>query len=255
MYVYSYHYNSERLMDMKYTKKITASLMAAVMSCSMMGAAVSAVDFTIISGTGSSTSSGTTGTNTVTTTSAVQNAVTELFDGCVKFSWTAVPGAVNYVVKICNTDGTVIKSCYATNNTTAIVVPENTFDVEYNSKKEFYACVVALKPGETDYFGTTFYAPSASKFTVESDMSKYPKYGAPQNVTFMVNGGKLYIGWKNPNDFASNKDLFTIDILDGQKKSVFNKTISGNNIEVSGLKDGQKYTVNIFNKSVSYATS
>lgn len=237
---------------MNFTKKMAASLLAAAMTCSLFGAAVGAVEFSVVGDTGNNTAAGN-NSQTVTTSSTVQNAVPEFFDGCVKLSWTAVPGATYYAVKICDTDSNVIETYYV-KNVTAMVVPETAFNVEYNSKKDFYACVIALKPGETDVTGTAFYAPSASKFTVEYDMDKYPEYGAPQDVTFMVNSGKVFISWKNPNDFAEKKDLFTVSVLDSQKKSVFSKTIQDTHIEVSGLKDGQTYTVNIYNKTFSTMT-
>lgn len=229
--------------------------MAAVMTCSVLGAAAGAVEFTVVGDTTNTSTSTSSQTQTVTTTSAVQNAIPEFFDGCVKFSWTAVQGASNYALKICNTDGTVVTTIYATSKETAVLVPETTFAVDYNSKKEFYACVIALKPGETDFTGTSFYAPSASKFTVESDMSKYPEYGAAQNITLMVNKGKLLISWTNPNAFSTKKDIFLVEIVDGQNKSVFSKSVTDTNIEVSGLKDGQTYTVKVLNKTFSALSS
>lgn len=244
---------------MKYTMKITASLMAAAMSVSLLGAAsAGAVEFTVVGGntTGTATSTTTTtNTNTNTTTSIVQNAVPEFFDGCVKLSWTAVPGAASYAVKICTTDGTIIKTYYQSYVYNAVIVPETVFNVDYNSKKDFYACVVALKTGEIDSTLTTFYAPSASKFTVKSDMSEYPEYGAPQSVAFMVNDGKLLIGWKNPNDFMKSKDIFDVSIVDQTGKTVFSKSITACNTEAKGLKDGEKYTVKIVNRSFSAMTS
>ena len=171
---------------MKYTMKITASLMAAAMSVSVLGAAsADAVDFTVVDGTTTGTTSSTTTTTTTPTTpssSVIQNAVPEFFNGCVKLSWTAVPSAASYAVKICTADGSVIKTYYQSYMYTAVVVPETVFNVDYNSKKDFYACVIALKTGESDNSLSSFYVPSANKFTVKSDMSEYPQYGAPKDV-------------------------------------------------------------------------
>lgn len=249
--------HKERLMNMKYTMKITASLMAAAMSFSILGAAsAGAVDFTVVGGDGSAAGSNTsTNTSGNVTTSVVQNAVPEFFNGCVKLSWTAVPGATAYAVKICNTDGTVVKTYYPTYKYTAITVPETVFAVDYNSAKDFYACVIALKPGESDTETKTFYAPSASKFTVKSDMSGYPEFGAPQNTAFMVKDGKLLISWTNPNDFAGSNDIFTVSIDDSTGKNVFSKSVASTNIEAAGLKDGQTYTIKIINKNFSAMTS
>lgn len=253
---------------MKYTMKITAALMAAAMSFSVLGAAsAGAVEFTVIDG-GNTTSTPSNNTsnnnpptsavppsNTVNSSTIVQNAVPEFFNGCIKFTWTEVPSAANYAVKICSTDGTVVKTYYVSNKYTAVLVPETIFAVEHNTTKDFYACVIALKKGETDNAVKTFYAPSASKFTVKSDMSEYPEYGAAQNVAFLVKDGKLLIGWKNPNDFAEKKDIFSVSVCDQSGKTVFSQSIKACNVEVKGLKDGQTYTVKIYNKSFSAMTS
>lgn len=254
---------------MKYTMKVTAALMAAAMSFSVIGAAsAGAVDFNVINGGSSSggpsnstpsfTPSNSTpnnssggAANSSSSGAVVQNAVPEFFNGCVKFTWTAVTGAGNYAVKICNTDGTIVNTYYISNKYNAVIVPETVFGVDYNSEKEFYACVITLKKGESDNPSTVFYAPSASKFTVKSDMSEYPDYGAAQNVTFMVKDGKLLIGWKNPNDFAETKDIFNVSISDRSGKNVFSKSTTACNIEASGLKDGETYTVKINNKTFS----
>ncbi|MGN0637228.1 MAG: fibronectin type III domain-containing protein [Huintestinicola sp.] len=243
---------------MKYTMKITASLMAAAMSFSILGtAAAGAVDFTVEDG-GSSGSSNTSGTLTpsapATTSAVVQNAVPEFFNGCVKFTWTQVPSADKYAVKICNTDGTIVKTYYVDKKYTAVLVPETVFGVDYNSKKDFYACVIALKKGEYDNDLKTFYAPSASKFTIKSDMSEYPDYGAAQNITFMTNNGKLLICWKNPNDFTGDKDIFSVSVEDRLGKTVFSQTGTSCKAEVKGLKDGETYKVKIYNKSFSAMT-
>lgn len=245
---------------MKYTMKITASLMAAAMSVSVLGAAsAGAVDFTVVDGTTTGTTSSTTATATTTPTtpssSVIQNAVPEFFNGCVKLSWTAVPSAASYAVKICTADGSVIKTYYQSYMYTAVVVPETVFNVDYNSKKDFYACVIALKTGESDNSLSSFYAPSASKFTVKSDMSEYPQYGAPKDVVFFVKDGKLLIGWKNPNDFMNENDIFNVSVEDQMGKTVFSKSITDCNTAATGLKDGQKYTVKIVNKSFSAMTS
>ena len=245
---------------MKYTMKITASLMAAAMSVSVLGAAsAGAVDFTVVDGTTTGTTSSTTTTATTTPTtpssSVIQNAVPEFFNGCVKLSWTAVPSAASYAVKICTADGSVIKTYYQSYMYTAVVVPETVFNVDYNSKKDFYACVIALKTGESDNSSSSFYAPSASKFTVKSDMSEYPQYGAPKDVVFFVKDGKLLIGWKNPNDFMNENDIFNVSVEDQMGKTVFSKSITDCNTAATGLKDGQKYTVKIVNKSFSAMTS
>ena len=245
---------------MKYTMKITASLMAAAMSVSVLGAAsAGAVDFTVVDGTTTGTTSSTTATATTTPTtpssSVIQNAVPEFFNGCVKLSWTAVPSAASYAVKICTADGSVIKTYYQSYMYTAVVVPETVFNVDYNSKKDFYACVIALKTGESDNSSSSFYAPSASKFTVKSDMSEYPQYGAPKDVVFFVKDGKLLIGWKNPNDFMNENDIFNVSVEDQMGKTVFSKSITDCNTAATGLKDGQKYTVKIVNKSFSAMTS
>lgn len=240
--------------------KITASLMAAAMSVSILGAAsAGAVDFTVVDGTTTGTTSSTTATATTTPTtpssSVIQNAVPEFFNGCVKLSWTAVPSAASYAVKICTADGSVIKTYYQSYMYTAVVVPETVFNVDYNSKKDFYACVIALKTGESDNSLSSFYAPSASKFTVKSDMSEYPQYGAPKDVVFFVKDGKLLIGWKNPNDFMNENDIFNVSVEDQMGKTVFSKSITDCNTAATGLKDGQKYTVKIVNKSFSAMTS
>ena len=240
--------------------KITASLMAAAMSVSVLGAAsAGAVDFTVVDGTTTGTTSSTTATATTTPTtpssSVIQNAVPEFFNGCVKLSWTAVPSAASYAVKICTADGSVIKTYYQSYMYTAVVVPETVFNVDYNSKKDFYACVIALKTGESDNSSSSFYAPSASKFTVKSDMSEYPQYGAPKDVVFFVKDGKLLIGWKNPNDFMNENDIFNVSVEDQMGKTVFSKSITDCNTAATGLKDGQKYTVKIVNKSFSAMTS
>lgn len=242
---------------MKYTMKITASLMAAAMSLSILGAAsAGAVDFTVVGGNTTGTANTTTSTSTTkSSTAVVQNAVPEFFNGCVKLSWTAVPGAASYAVKICTTDGTVIKTYYQSYMYNAVIVPETVFNVDYNSTKDFYACVVSLKTGEADNTVSTFYAPSASKFTVKSDMSEYPQYGAPQSVALMVNNGKLLIGWKNPNDFMNAKDIFSVSVEDRSGKSVFSKSITDCNTVATGLKDGETYTIKIVNKSFSAMTS
>lgn len=241
---------------MKYTMKITASLMAAAMSVSVLGAAsAGAVDFTVVGGNTTDTSNTTASASALQTTSVVQNAIPEFFDGCVKLTWTAVPSAASYAVKICTTDGTVIKTYYQSYMYNAVLVPETVFNVDYNSKKDFYACVIALKTGEADTTASTFYAPSASKFTVKSDMSEYPQYGAPQSVALMVNDGKLLIGWKNPNDFMNENDIFNVSVEDQMGKTVFSKSITDCNTAATGLKDGQKYTVKIVNKSFSAMTS
>lgn len=245
---------------MKYTMKITASLMAAAMSVSVLGAAsAGAVNFTVVDGTTTGTTSSTTTTATTTPTtpssSVIQNAVPEFFNGCVKLSWTAVPSAASYAVKICTADGSVIKTYYQSYMYTAVVVPETVFNVDYNSKKDFYACVIALKTGESDNSSSSFYAPSASKFTVKSDMSEYPQYGAPKDVVFFVKDGKLLIGWKNPNDFMNENDIFNVSVEDQMGKTVFSKSITDCNTAATGLKDGQKYTVKIVNKSFSAMTS
>lgn len=236
---------------MKYSKRIVSSLMAALIACSALGTGAGAVEFTVVGDTN-------TGTNTtqtaVTTTVGVQIPVPEFFDGCVKFSWSAVNGATVYILKICDKDFNVISSTRISSGLTATTIPETAFNVEYNSKADFYACVVALKPGETDVIGTTYYAPASSKFTVESDMSKYPTFGAPQNVTAGVKKGTLYLAWKNPNDFATKKDLFSIDIVDSLGKSVFTKVVQDTKVEVTGLKDGQSYTAKINNKTFSAMT-
>jgi len=241
---------------MKYTMKITASLMAAAMSVSVLGAAYAgAVDFTVVGGTTNDTTSSTTTTPTTPSSSVVQNAIPEFFDGCVKLSWTAVPSAASYAVKICSADGTVIKTYYQPYLYTAVVVPETVFNVDHNSEKDFYACVIALKTGETDTVTSSYYAPSASKFTVKSDMSGYPQYGAPQDVALMVNDGKLLISWKNPNDFMNENDIFNISVEDRMGKTVFSKSITACNTAAAGLKDGETYTVKIINKSFSAMTS
>ena len=239
---------------MKYTMKITASLMAAAMSVSVLGtASAGAVDFTVVSGN----TTGTTASATATATSAsvVQNAIPEFFNGCVKLSWTAVPSAASYAVKICTTDGTVIKTYYPSYVYNAVIVPETVFNVDYNSQKDFYACVIALRTGETDSTPSTFYAPSSSKFTVKSDMSEYPQYGAPQNVALMVNNGKLLISWTNPNDFMKSKDIFSVSVEDRSGKTVFSNSTTDCSTEAKGLKDGEKYTIKIINKSFSAMTS
>ena len=248
---------------MKYTMKITASLMAAVMSLSAVGAAsAGAVEFSVVGGGGSNQTTSETplipttpSSNSQKTTSSIQNATPEFFNGCVKLSWAAVPGAASYAVKICTTDGTVIRTYYQSYMYTAVTVPETVFNVEYKSNKDFYACVIALKTGDTDTTGSTFYAPSASKFTVKSDMSEYPEYGAPQSVAFMVKDGKLLIGWKNPNDFMKSKDIFDVSIVDRSGKTVFSKSITDCSVEAKGLKDGEKYTVKIVNRSFSAMTA
>lgn len=242
---------------MKYTMKITASLMAAAMSVSILGAAsAGAIEFTVVGG--NTTGTGTTTTTTTATTtvsSVVQNAVPEFFNGCIKLNWSAVSSAASYAVKICTTDGTVVKTYYVSNKYNAVLVPETVFDVEYNTKKDFYVCVVALRTGESDTALTTFYVPTASKFTVNSDMSAYPDYGAPQSVAFAVKDGKLYIGWKNPNDFMNARDIFAVSIEDHSGKTVFSQSVTSTNVAASGLKDGETYTVKIINKSFSAMTS
>lgn len=246
---------------MKYTMKVTAALMAAAMSFSVIGAAsAGAVDFTVVDGSNTTTTTPPSNSSTTSTTapvissSGVQNAIPEFFNGCVKFTWTEVPGAVNYAVKICNTDNTVVKTYYVSNKYTAVLVPETVFDVEHNSKKDFYACVIALKRGESDNAAKTYYAPISSKFTVKSDMSEYPDYGAAQNVAFLVKDGKLLIGWKNPNDFTGDKDIFAVNVTDQSGKSVFSQNVAACNVEVKGLKDGETYKVKIYNKSFSAMT-
>ncbi|MGN1100930.1 MAG: fibronectin type III domain-containing protein, partial [Huintestinicola sp.] len=183
--------------------------------------------------------------------SSVQNAVPEFFNGCVKLTWGQVPSAEKYAVKICNTDGTIVKTYYVANKFTALIVPETVFAVDYNSKKDFYACVIALKRGESDLALKTYYAPSASKFTVKSDMSEYPKYGTAQDITFMTNNGKLLIGWKNPNDFAEKKDIFVVNVDDPSGKTVFTQTSPSCQAEVKGLKDGVTYKIKIHNETFS----
>lgn len=242
---------------MKYTMKITASLMAAAMSVSILGSAsAGAVDFTLVGGnTSNSTTTTTTTTTTVTSSSVVQDAVSEFYRGYVKFSWTAVPKAAMYALKICDPEGNVVKTYYVQSQYTAYLVPASIFGVPHNSEKEFYACVIALQSGEADNAKTTFYAPSASKFIVKDDMSQYPRFGAPKNVAFMVKDGKLLIGWQNSNDFTGEKDFFTVSVEDQSGKTVFTKDVSTCFAEAKGLKDGQKYTVKINNRSFSAITS
>lgn len=253
---------------MKYTMKVTAALMAAAMSFSVLGAAsAGAVEFTVIDG-GNTTNNPSNNTsnntppssavqpgNTVNNGAIVQNAVPEFFNGCVKLSWTQIPNAANYAVKICNTDGTIIKTYYVNGKYTSVLVPETVFAVEHNKSKDFYACVIALNRGEVDNASTTFYAPSASKFTVKSDMSKYPDYGSAQDVVFLVKDGKLLIKWKNSNDLTGEeKDIFSVNITDRSGNSVFAQSVSACSVEVKGLKDGTDYKVKIYNKTFSAMT-
>lgn len=236
---------------MKHILKITASLMAAAMSFSVLGTAAGAVDFDTLNTDNTSSETTASSGNNAVSSSAVQNAIPEFFDGCIKFTWSKVNDAVNYAVKICNPDGTVVTTYYVSSKYTAVVVPETVFDVDHNSSKDFYACVIALKPRETDVATKTFYAPISSKLTVKSDMSGYPEYGAAQNVAFFVKDGKLLIGWQNPNDFAETKDIFSVSVCDRAGKTVFSKSITDCHTEVSGLKDGETYTVKIYNKTFS----
>ncbi|MGN1106338.1 MAG: hypothetical protein ACI4RH_06770 [Huintestinicola sp.] len=240
---------------MKYTMKLTASLMAAAMSFSVLGAAsAGAVDFYFDDNVPITTDPVQTLPN-VFMSDSVQDAVPEYFDGCIKFTWNAVPSAANYAIKICNTDYSVVKTYYVTNKFTALVVPESVFGVfQNNTEKDFYVCVVALKRGESDNASKVFYAPSSSKITVSWDMSKYPDYGSAQDVAFMVKDGKLLIGWKNSNDFATPKDIFTVNITDQSNKTIFSKEVAACNVEAKGLKDGQTYKVKIYNKSFAAMT-
>ena len=231
---------------MKYSMKITASIMAAVMAVSSVPFCAGAVDFIVVDGT-----TQTSDVVSATTDKAVQNAVAELYDGCVKLSWAEVPYAGAYAVKICDKDGKVVKSLYVHKKFKAVTVPETVFGVEHNKSADFFACVIALRTGESDNAYTSFYAPETSRFTVPSDMSKFPDYGTAYSISFLVKDGKLLIGWKNPNDFAEDKDLFSVSVEDESGKTVYTTSTKNTYVEASGLKDNKKYKVKIYNKTQS----
>lgn len=230
---------------MKYSMKLTASIMAAVMAVSSVPFCTGAVDFIVIDGVTQ------TKETVATTDKAVQNAVADLYNGCVKLSWAEVGYANMYAVKICSSDGKVVKTLYVSKKFKAVTVPETVFGVEHNKSAEFFACVIALKPNESDNAYASFYAPETSRFTVPSDMSKYPEYGTPYSISFLVKDGKLLIGWKNPNDFAEQKDLFSVSVEDESGKSVYSTTTKNTYAEASNLKDNKKYTIKIYNKTQS----
>lgn len=240
---------------MKNTMKITASLLAAAMSLSILGtASAGAVEFSVDDGKPATTDPVQKKPDTFIS-STVQNAVPDFFDGCIKFSWSPVKGAANYALKICSTDNKILKTYIVSSKQTAVVVPETVFAVDYNSSKDFYACVIALKPNQADASTDVYYAPASSKFTVKYDMSEYPDYGTAQNVAFMVNDGKLLIGWKNPNDFAGTKDVFSVTVSDRSGKTIFTKDVAACNVEATGLKDGETYTVRINNRTFAAVMS
>ena len=230
---------------MKYSMKLTASIMAAVMAVSSVPFCTGAVDFIVIDGEIQ------TKETVATTDKSVQNAVADLYNGCVKLSWAEVSYANMYAVKICNKDGKVVKTLYVSKKYKAVTVPETVFDIEHNESADFFACVIALRIGETDNAYTSFSAPEKSRFTVPSDMSQFPEYGTPYSISFMVKDGKLLIGWKNPNDFVDQKDLFSVSVEDESGKTVYSTTTKNTYAEASNLKDNKKYTVNITNKTQS----
>lgn len=236
---------------MKFAKRLAASIMTAAIGCSVLGTAAGAVDFSVINDGSSNTPSQNSSTQTSLPASTVQNAVTEKFDGCIKFSWSPVKGVSRYALKICNANGIVEMTAYFNEKVTAVVIPESEFDLGNEKSKDFYACVIPLLPGETDSALRYYYAPVSSKFTLEEDLSIYPKYGAAQDIIMAVKNGTLYVTWRNPNDFATKKDLFNIEVVDNLQKSVFSKTTPDNKVEIKDLKDGQSYTFKVYNKTFS----
>lgn len=92
----------ERMVIMKYTYKITASLLAALM---MAGTAVAvpAADF----GFGTSVSAA------YNTYAYATNISYKLYNSCVKATWKAVTPCTYYLIQVCDENANIISTSYA----------------------------------------------------------------------------------------------------------------------------------------------
>ncbi len=230
---------------MKYTRKITASLLAALM-ISGTAAAVPAVpdlavevqaatyDFTYLS-----------------------SVSVELYNTCAIISWDKLDSCTSYIITVCKAGGANPVTYQAGRLDNRLICPYSSLPFEYNSTGEqldtdFYVYIVGLKDNYVQ--GTPEITPflsESNKFTLKKDMSAYPAFGAPEKLTASVSAHSVALTWVNP----VQDSLFRVKAVNSRGDVVFLGDTNKTKYTISKLLEGQTYTFYVTNKTYDATTS
>lgn len=246
---------------MKYTSKITASLLAALMIAGTATAVPSQTDWF-----------GTSVSAAYTTYTYVDDISCKLYNTCVRVTWTGVSPCSYYLVQLCNGDGSVVNSFYAQAKSTTIVIPYTAIPMdadEYGRLKDTKCSVsiIGIYGNNVNESDIVPYIVSSATFTVKPDMSGYEAYGKPQDLSASCTDNSMTITWKNSaltgdiyydynKKYNSNyNDVFNVKVLDSRGKTVYNSDTKTMSVTINKLLYNNTYTVTVTNKTYNASSS
>lgn len=246
---------------MKYTSKITASLLAALMIAGTASAVPFQTDWF-----GMSVSAA------YSTYSYAGGISYKLYNTCVKVTWSSVSPCSYYLIQICSGDGNIVNTFYAQSTDTAIVIPYTAIpmDADENGRFKDTKCsvsIIGIYGSNVNESALVPYIDSSSTFTVKPDMSGYEAYGKPQDLSASCTNNSMTITWKNSaltgniyynldNKYLSNyNDVFNVKVIDSKGKVVYNSDTKIMSVTVNRLLYNNTYTVTITNKTYNASSS
>ena len=240
---------------MKYTSKITASLLAALMVAGTASAVPTQTDLF-----------GTSVSAAFSTYSYVDDVSCKLYNTCVKVTWSRVEPCSYYLVQLCTAEGTVINTFYSQAKATTMVIPYSAIpmDADENGRFKDTKCSISIvgiygnNVNESNIFP---YIVSSSIFTVKPDMSGYEAYGKPQDLAASCTNDSMKITWKNSaltGDIYYNydkkyntnyNDIFNVKVVDQRGNVVYISDTKSTSVTINKLLYNNTYTVTVTNKT------
>ncbi len=241
----------ERMVIMKYTYKITASLLAALM---MAGTAVAVPAADI--GFGTSVSAA------YNTYAYATNISYKLYNSCVKATWKAVTPCTYYLIQVCDENANIISTSYANASETSIVIPytQLPLNADVNGRlldTRYTLSVIGIYGNGINEGDLVPFVDSTAMFTVKPDMSSYEAYGKPENLTASCTNSSITLTWTNPVA-SSNKayvDTFRVRLTDSRGNVVAFSDTTKNTITINKLLYNNTYTATVTNTTYSAAAS
>ena len=241
----------ERMVIMKYTYKITASLLAALM---MAGTAVAVPAADI--GFGTSVSAA------YNTYAYATNISYKLYNSCVKATWKAVTPCTYYLIQVCDENANIISTSYANASETSIVIPytQLPLNADVNGRlldTRYTLSVIGIYGNGINEGDLVPFVDSTAMFTVKPDMSSYEAYGKPENLTASCTNSSITLTWTNPVA-SSNKayvDTFRVRLTDSRGNVVALSDTTKNTITINKLLYNNTYTATVTNTTYSAAAS
>ncbi len=230
---------------MKYTNKITASLLAALM---ITGTAVTAVpDSNASFGINAEAAF-----STYSTYAYAPKVAVQIYRSCMRVTWGDIDPTGYFLIKVCREDGSVAAKYRTDADANALICPfsdlqMDTSDDGHFLPTKFYVSVISIYGNAVNEENVVPYIDTATGFTLSPDMSKYEEYGTPQNVKSECTKDSMTLSWTNPAATRVVKDIFTVKVIDRFGNTVAMTETRGNKITINKLLYGNTYTVFITN--------